>query len=104
MRLILGVKVKHFRAPLARVIAIDRQMAMHRARYRGGMEKLEKLLDQYCWDAELDIATVRRRGGPRTIDAVRRAFVRRARKLGFSTTMIGAVLHRDHTSVLYLLK
>lgn len=99
---ILGVEVRYLRPPASRE-SRDRQ-ARHVKLYAGGMEKLETLLDRICWDAEIDIATVRGRNNVRRIVDVRRTFARRAVQLGYSSVMIGAALHRHHTSVLSLLK
>ena len=103
---ILGVEVRHFRAPgplIVRATAASRDQR-NKVLYLSGMGKLEALLDKICWDAEIPVATVRGRNGTKPVSAVRRTFARQARRMGYTVSMIAAVLNRHHTSICDLLK
>jgi len=110
---ILGVEVRHLRPPARKpepvALPAGKPKPVHTAgaphpKYREGMEYLEELLNEVCFDAEISVGQVVRGGNARPLVAVRRRFARLAMRAGYSSVMIASILRRHHTSVLSLLK
>lgn len=99
--MLLGVEIRHYwpqpqtgRKPSPGSVS---------AQLRPGMDKLEALLDQMCWDDEVELKAVCGPARTPRLVKMRRDFARAATAKGYSSAMIGAALHRHHTSVLSLL-
>ena len=111
---ILGVEVRHLRPPVRDPepfppAPANLKYRVHKrpapaAKYREGQEYPEELLSQVCFDAELSVGQVVRGGNTKTVVAARRRFAILAIRQGYSSVRIASVLHRHHTSVLYLTK